>query len=417
MSASRAARVKFASAISDAALTPDAQREVLASLSRSFSGAAEASESTEGHKADLVMVFATMHHAEHFHGLCQALQDQLEPRVLLGCTCAGVIGVRHEVQQGPGLSVLVGEMPDAALQGFSYEQFDWPAVLKEPAAMRGTIDLSGQIAGPDVGPSAILLLADPYSTPMVKLLPAFASAFGPIPVLGAMASGAQKAGQNRLILNGAMVRDGAVGVAIGGGVDVQTTVSQGCRAIGEPMVITKSHRHVVQELGGHNPLKALRQMVASLDAEDRELLQTNGLHVGRVINEYKGRFGRGDFLIREMVGVDADDGYIAIGDPRVRTGQTIQFHIRDAAGAMQDFQMMLTAQKVHGEACGALLFSCTGRGQHLFEHAHADASMVYDALGSVPLAGCFAAGEIGPVGDQSYIHGHTACLAVFRERD
>jgi len=414
MSASGATRVKFASAISDAASTPDAQREVMASLQRSFP-AAEPSQGDNGHKADLVTVLATMHHAEDMRGLCQALQEQLGARVLLGCTCAGVIGVQREIQQGPGLSVLAGQMPGAALQGFSYEQFDWPAVLDSPSAMRDTINLSGQTSDANTAPNAILLLADPFSTPMVKLLPAFSSAFGPIPVLGAMASGAEQAGQNRLILNGVEVHNGAVGVAIGGKVDVQTTVSQGCRAIGEPMVITKSKRNVVQELGGRNPLQALRQMVASLDGEDRELLKSNGLQIGRVINEYKGRFGTGDFLIREMAGVDADDGFIAIGDPGVRTGQTIQFQIRDGASAMQDFKMMLSAQKVHGEASGALLFSCTGRGQHMFDHAHADAMMVYEALGDVPLAGFFAAGEIGPVGGQSYIHGHTACLAVFRE--
>ena len=116
-----------------------------------------------------------------------------------------------------------------------------------------------------------------------------------------------------------------------------------------------------------------------------------------------------------MVGVDSDEGYIAIGDPSVRTGQTIQFHLRDALSAEDDLRMMLAAQQVHGEASGALLFSCTGRGHHLFDQPDADAGMVYEALGDSPLAGFFCAGEIGPVGDQSYVHSHTACLAVFRE--
>jgi small ligand-binding sensory domain FIST len=424
MSHGPTSRVTFASAISGAPSTSEAQREVLDALLDRLGGAA----------VDLVVVFATMHHQAGFKQLCADLQAALGPRVILGCTCGGVIGVRREEQRGPGLSVLAGSMPGAALRGFSYEQLDWPAVLEKPSALRDMIDLSkaggesgvgesggGESGGAESGgvsdpggPCAILLLADPFSTPMVKLLPAFASAFGPVPVFGGMASGAQEAGLNRMVLNGEAMRNGAVGVAIGGDIDVQTTVSQGCRAIGEPMVITRSRRHVVQELGGRNPLAALRQMVARLDPADRELLQHNGLHVGRVINEYKGRFGRGDFLIREMVDVDADDGYIAIGDPRVRTGQTVQFHVRDARSAADDFKMMLSAQKVHGQAHGALLFCCSGRGEHLFDHPHADASMVYDALGDAPLAGFFCAGEIGPVGGQSYIHGHTACLAVFR---
>ncbi len=404
-------RLKFASAMSDEPSTHDAVRDVLDRLR----------DPLDEDRADLIVVFATMHHQSEFQNICAGFQAAFKPRVILGCTCAGVIGARQELQSGPGLSVLAGVMPGAALQGFSYEQFDWPAVLDSPSALREAIDLSAGPGGaedpndPGDGPAAFLLLADPFSTPMVKLLPAFTSAFGPVPVFGGMASGATESGQNRLVLNDQVMCDGAVGVAIGGGVQVQTTVSQGCRAIGEPMVITRSKRNVVQELGGRNPLMAMRQMVSGLDPGDRDLLQHNGLHIGRVINEYKSRFGRGDFLIRAMVGVDADEGYIAIGDPRVRTGQTIQFHIRDAKSAAEDFKLMLAAQQVHGEALGALLFSCTGRGENLFDQPHADANMVYDALGAAPLAGCFCAGEIGPVGEQNYIHGHTACLAVFRE--
>lgn len=407
MSDAKQTGLRFASAVSDAPVTAEAQRQVLEQLSAELNGAG----------ADLVAVFTTMHHGAALKQVCDDLGAALRPRVIVGCTCGGVIGVKRELQEGPGLSVLAGVMPGAALQGFSYEQIDWPAVMDAPSALRDTIDLSGAPNGTGGGPCAILLLADPFSTPMVTLLPAFKSAFGPVPVIGGLASGAAESGRNRLVLNGEVMRDGAVGVAIGGKVDVQTTVSQGCRAVGEPMVITRSRRHVVQELGGRNPLMALRQMVAHLDPEDRELIQHNGLHVGRVINEYKSRFGKGDFLIRNMIGVDADDGYLAIGDTRVRTGQTIQFHLRDARSAEDDLRMMLAAQQVHGEAAGALLFSCTGRGTHLFDRPHADATVVSDALGDVPLAGFFCAGEIGPIGGQSYLHGHTACLAVFRDGD
>ena len=413
MSGSDTGRLRFASAMSDSAHTPDALREVMDILHAQFASDA----------ADLILVFATMHHHAQLEKVCENLEATFGSRVTLGCTCSGVIGTLRELQDTPGLSVLVGVMPSASFTGFSYEQFDWPAVLDSPSALRDSINTGGSgggaagAASQSSDPRAILLLADPFSTPMVKLLPAFTEAFGPIPVFGGMASGASESGQNKLVLNGSAMRDGAVGLVIGGNIDVQTTVSQGCRPIGEPLVITRSKRNVVQELGGRKSLEVLRQIAASLSPADRELIQSNGVHVGRVINEYKSRFGRGDFLIRAMIGVDADDGYIAIGDPSVRTGQTIQFHLRDAESAENDFKMMLAAQQVHGDAQGALLFSCTGRGHHLFENADPDAGMVYDALGDSPLAGFFCAGEIGPVGNQSYVHSHTACLAVFRESE
>lgn len=410
-------RLRFASAISDLPRTPDALSEVKDALR------AQLGEDS----ADLIIVFATIHHHARLDRACRDLESTFGAKVTLACTCSGVIGTLRELQETPGFSVLAGVMPDATLSGFSYAQFDWSAVLDSPSTLRDSIQSGsgGGAAGAPGTPGAgagdlsdakaILLLADPFSTPMVKLLPAFTQAFGPTPVIGGMASAAVESGQNKLILNNATMRSGAVGVVIGGNIDVQTTVSQGCRPIGEPMVITRCKRNVVQELGGRKSLNVLKQIAAGLSPSDRELIQNNGVHVGRVINEYKSRFGRGDFLIRTMIGIDTDDGYIAIGDPSVRTGQTIQFHLRDAKSAEDDLKMMLAAQQVHGQAQGALLFSCTGRGHHLFDSADPDAGMVYDALGHSPLAGFFCAGEIGPVGQQSYLHSHTACLAVFRE--
>jgi small ligand-binding sensory domain FIST len=259
-----------------------------------------------------------------------------------------------------------------------------------------------------------MLLADPFSTPMVQTLPAIAAAFPGVPLFGGMASGSRAPGGNRLLLDGKISRDGAIGVAFGGGLRIDCTVSQGCRPIGKPMVITKSKRHVVQELAGRRALDVLQEMAGGLSEEDRALVETKGLLVGRVINEYKPRFGRGDFLIRSLVDADQDAGYIVIGDPQTRVGQTIQFHVRDRRTAEEDFQLLLEAQKLHAGPAGALLFSCNGRGSRLFERPDADASMIHDALGDLPLAGFFAAGEIGPIGNENFVHGHTASLAVFR---
>jgi small ligand-binding sensory domain FIST len=42
-----------------------------------------------------------------------------------------------------------------------------------------------------------------------------------------------------------------------------------------------------------------------------------------------------------------------------------------------------------------------------------DAQAVEEELGGAPAAGFFAAGEIGPVGGRSFLHGFTATVAVF----
>jgi small ligand-binding sensory domain FIST len=233
-----------------------------------------------------------------------------------------------------------------------------------------------------------------------------------LPVVGGMASSAQKPGGNVLLKNDRVYSQGLVGLALSGPISVETVVSQGCRPIGRPMVITKSHDNVIEQIGGRPPLEVLRDTVEELTDGERELLQ-NGLMVGRAISEFKERFGRGDFLVRNLVGVDEENGSVAVAD-YVRTGQTVQYHVRDAATADEDLVMLLESQALADPAAGGLLCSCNGRGTRLFDESCHDIRAAQRAMPQTPLAGFFAAGEFGPVGGKNFLHGHTASLALFR---
>ena len=395
-----AATLQFVSAVSDGADTDEAVKCVAAELAGQLSG-----------PAGLVVAFATAHHGGAFDEIAGALDGALQPAVMLATTCQGVIGVRREVEEGPGLSVLAAAMPGVSVQPFHFDTAGLSRFIEAPQTLDGQLD-------PSLGrPEAIILLADPFSTPQDELLAAFARVMPGLPVIGGMASGARRPGGNCLLVNGRVHHDGAMGVSIGGDIRVDCTVSQGCRPIGAPYVITKSDRNIIQELGGRNAVQVAPALIESLGDDDRRLIADHALFLGRVTSEYKDRFGRGDFLIRNIVGVDQDAGHIAIGDPRIRVGQRVQFQVRDGATAAEDFALLLDLQKLHGPAGGALLFSCNGRGRHMFGRPDADAELVADALGDIPLAGLFAMGEIGPVGDQNFVHGHTASLAVFRGRE
>ena len=228
-----------------------------------------------------------------------------------------------------------------------------------------------------------------------------------------MSSGASQPGHNALILDKELIRSGSVGVTISGPVQVDIIVSQGCRPIGKPIVVTKARGNVIQELGGRKALDIVQELAGGLDEQERGLL-SGGLLVGTVINEYKARFGRGDFLVRNILGYDKEHGAIAVGDiPRV--GQTIQFHVRDAETAHEDLQLLLDGQQLKDAPLGAMLITCNGRGSRLFEDEKIrDVPTIRDRLGEIPLAGFFAAGEIGPIGSESFLHGHTAALAILR---
>ncbi len=217
---------------------------------------------------------------------------------------------------------------------------------------------------------------------------------------------------NTLILDDRASTVGSIGVTFSGPIEIDTIVSQGCRPIGEHLIVTKCKDNVILELAGRKALDVVREMAQRLADEDRQML-SRGLMVGRVVNEYKERFGRGDFLIRNILGIAQDVGGIAVADhPRV--GQTVQLHVRDARTADEDLHLLLDGQAMQDAPEAALLFTCNGRGSKLFDQPHHDVGALRSRLGEAPLAGFFAGGEIGPVGQRSYLHGHTACAALFR---
>jgi small ligand-binding sensory domain FIST len=154
-------------------------------------------------------------------------------------------------------------------------------------------------------------------------------------------------------------------------------------------------------------MNRLQEIVHAATDEDRELMR-DGLHVGLVVDEHRLDFGRGDFLVRNLLGVDQATGSLAISE-QVDVGQTVQFHVRDATAADEDLRCLLSG--VSGAA--ALLFTCNGRGTRLFPVPDHDATVVEEMLGTVPLAGAFCAGEVGPISGRNFLHGFTASVAVF----
>ena len=169
-----------------------------------------------------------------------------------------------------------------------------------------------------------------------------------VPVVGGMASGAMHAGQNRLLLGSREITRGAVAVLVHGAIRLITVVSQGCRPIGRPLVVTKAQGNAILQLGGQPAFEQLQAIYGELSPDEQQLAR-RGLHVGQVINEYQEQFGRGDFLVRNVQGADPATGAIAIGDV-VRVGQTVQFHVRDAATADEDLNALLASTKENSKA-------------------------------------------------------------------
>jgi small ligand-binding sensory domain FIST len=361
-------------------------------------------------KAELAVMFVHPKFVPQIDGLVESVHKAIGARHMIGCTGAGIIGVDQEVEQQPAISLLVGELPGVEVAPFHLDE-------KNLEESTGSAFWHFQLElEPDASPQ-FLMFVDPFTTHAVQLVDALTEAYPQAPIIGGLASGAQRAGENRLFLDGKVYDEGAVGIGLTGNITLQTVVSQGCRPIGEPLVVTRAEKNVVFELGGRPPMKILQEMLPQLPAKDRQLARSGLLFLGRVINEYQEEYGRGDFLIRNLIESDRESGALAVAD-FMRTGQTVQFQVRDGETADEDLRQLL--QKKHHSLAGkpphaALLFTCLGRGEGMYGSAHHDIQAVRESFGPLPVAGFFCNGEIGPVGQRAFVHGFTSVLGLFME--
>lgn len=271
----------------------------------------------------------------------------------------------------------------------------------------------GHVDEPPFEPLALLLLADPFGFPAESVFERLAERWPGMPVIGGMASAGRGPGGNRLVLDERVLLTGAVGAFLGPGVEVETVVSQGCRPVGRPFTVTAAADNVVRELAGQPAMSRLIELANDeLTHEEVDVVNRGGLHVGRVIDERKLDFGRGDFRVLNVLGANRTEGWIAVAEP-IALGDTVQFHLRDADSADDDLRAMLTGRSAES----ALVFTCNGRGRALFDTADHDALVVDDYLGPLPAAGMFCAGEFGAVGGRNFVHGFTASIALLREAD
>ena len=356
--------------------------------------------------ADLLLVFASHAFAPQYARILARLRELTAARVIAGCSGQGIIGTGREVEGRPAVAVLGVTMPDAVVRAAHVRQAQVEACATAEDWHRLTNARPDEVNG-------WIILADPFRLDVERLLAGLSLAYPGTPLIGGLASGDVRARQTHLFLGTGVLPEGAVLIGVGGPYTLRTVVAQGAAPIGETWTITGAQGNWITSIGGRPPLEVLTETFHVLPPELQQRARTN-LLVGLAMDEYTTEFGRGDFLIRNLLSADRETGAVAVNDvPRV--GQTIQFQLRDAEAADADLREMLEGAQIDlggTEPVAALLCSCNGRGMGLFGSADHDARAVAEQLGPVPLAGFFCNGEIGPVGGRPYVHGFTASIGL-----
>ncbi|HET9491366.1 MAG TPA: FIST N-terminal domain-containing protein [Methylomirabilota bacterium] len=351
--------------------------------------------------ADLALVFTTGDAYPAAHELLHAVRRVTGARVVVGCSGAGVLTERREVEDEPAVAVLVVRDPRLVAKPVLVRDLADPAdVGAELARQAGATLAEG---------GCLLVLADVAGLDPRALLDGARAELGFVPVVGGVAAGTPLFE----LVNTEVVQGSLAGVALSGPRSI-IGVAQGCVPIGEPYVITRAEGNTVIQIAGRPPLEVLREAVrATPDGAARA--QRAGLFAGLAMDSAKSPLERGDFLVRNLLGADAGTGAIAVAEP-VRVGQTIQFQLRDAAASREDLATALreVARALKGQppAFGCY-FNCAGRGRGLFDVPDHDVSLIRAHLGEFPLVGFFGNGEFAPIGRRNFFHNYTGALVVF----
>lgn len=360
---------------------------------------------------DLLIVFVSGQHAAQFEELSGLLRREFESSFLFGCCAAGVIGGGREIEDRPALSLTGALLPGVRMKGVHLDAAQVPPVYAEPRIWEDTLHLTA-----NQQPS-FLILADPFSFETEALVKGLDRVYPSAAKVGGLASGARQVGGTVLYLGSEIHRSGAITLALTGNVQIDPIVAQGCRPIGDPMFVTIARENLIRELDGHAPRDVLASLFEQLPAMDRELL-SQSLFLGMAMRADANQYVPGDFLIRNILGMDPQSGALWV-NAHVTANSVVQFHVRDATASAYDLERALSnycASTTSAASAGALLFSCAGRGIGLYGQADHDSNAFRRLVADVPIGGFFCNGEIGPVQNSTYLHGYTSSFAVFRDR-
>jgi small ligand-binding sensory domain FIST len=360
---------------------------------------------------DLVIAFVSNEHSAHFEALPELIKREFDAAVLFGCCARGVIGGGREIEDHASFSLTGASLPGVKLKATHFDAAQIPPVYADARVWEDTLRLTA-----NQQPS-FLVLADPYSFETETFLKGLDRVYPLAPKIGGLASGARQAGGAALFVGDQVYRSGCALLAMTGNIEVDTVVAQGCRPIGDPMFVTAAHENLIRELDGHSPREVLADLFERLPPTDRDAF-SQSLFLGLAMRSDASQYVPGDFLIRNILGMDPQSGALWVNE-HVPSNSVVQFHLRDAATSAHDLERVLTtygASRPVTADSGALLFSCEGRGMGLYGQADHDSNAFRRLVSDIPIGGFFCAGEIGPVQSATYLHGYTSAFAVFREK-
>jgi small ligand-binding sensory domain FIST len=355
-------------------------------------------------------LFTTPECSRRAKEIMEIVQIYAHVPTIIGCSASGLIAGNQEIENEAGCCIALYHLP-----GTQARAIHLPLDVFEPADRAAKIRAA-------IGPhpehvNAWTLFASSESIGNEAWLPDWDHATEHRTTIGGFACAASNAHESALYLNGAVHTDGAVALGLEGAVTIEPLISQGCRPVGSPWTITQAEDNVIHQIGNRPILEVLRDTLEGMSQKEQQKARGN-IFIGLVLDEYQASFSVGDFLVRNLAAIDPKTGAVAIATP-LRVGQNLQFQIRDAHSASNDFEMHLKekAAELAGRSIyGSCLCDCIGRGTSLYGVPDHDVAIIHDTFSELPIVGLFCNGEFATSQNRTLLHGYAASLGLFVER-
>ncbi len=340
--------------------------------------------------ANLGFVYATDALAADLDGVVEKLRLATGVERWTGTVGVGISATGREYYDQPALAVMLASFPESAIH----------AVPLQRDGVDGFIDEAADWLRRDEFHFGILH-ADPSNPATPSLIEALAERTPGAFFVGGLTS---SNGANLQVVDG-VTEGGVSGVLFSSEVPVVSGHTQGCTPIAGKHVVTSCERNILIELDGRPALEVLKEDAGEVIAKDLQRLAGYIFAALPITGS-----DTGDYMVRNLLGIDAEDGLVAIGEI-VGHGQEIMFCRRDGNSAREDMQRMLAdiGGRLDAEPKGAVYYSCLGRGRYQFGDDSEELKFIRDALGDIPLVGFFANGEIF----HNRLYGYTGVLTLF----
>ena len=337
--------------------------------------------------ANLGFVYVTDKLAGQMQDILSMLKQATGVTHWVGSAGLGICSTGQEYLDQPALAIMLGE--------FSAQAFRVFPTIRQPDEMPDVVSVGSNAAYFGI------VHGDPENQHIPALIEQFAARMESGFVVGGLTSSRN---ENVQVADD-ITHGGLSGVVFTSEVALTTRLTQGVSPLGVQHEITECEDNVIMRLDGRPALDVLKEEIGEVLSRDLTRL-SNYIFVGLPI----AGTDTGDYLVRNLLGIDVEQKLLVIGDT-IENGRQLLFCRRDGASAVKDMQRMLADIKsgISGVARGAVYFSCLGRGESLFGADSAELKVISRELGNIPLVGFFANGEIS----HDRLYGYTGVLTVF----